>query len=74
MIILDEINNSVALNLVSVKEVLDALEGMPKEKFVIFTGRDAPKEFIERADLVTEMKEIKHPFNDGEMAKIAVEF
>lgn len=74
MIILDEINNAVHLGLISVREVLDAVKDVPKEKFVIFTGRDAPKEFIERADLVTEMREIKHPFNDGEMAKIAVEF
>jgi cob(I)alamin adenosyltransferase len=74
LIILDEINNAVHLGLLSVQDVLDAIKDMPKEKFVIFTGRDAPQEFIERADLVTEMKEIKHPFNDGEMAKIAVEF
>ncbi len=74
LIILDEINNTVALGLISKETVLAAVADMPKEQFVIFTGRDAPKEFIERADLVTEMKEIKHPFNDGEMAKIAVEF
>jgi len=74
LIILDEINNAVHLGLLSAQEVLEAVSQMPKEKFIIFTGRDAPKEFIERADLVTEMKEVKHPFNDGEMAKIAVEF
>ncbi len=73
-IILDEVNNAVHLGLISAQEVFEAIKDFPKEKFLIFTGRDAPKEFIERADLVTEMKEIKHPFNDGEMAKIAMEF
>lgn len=73
-IILDEINNTVHLGLLSKDAVLDAVKGLPPAQFVIFTGRDAPKEFIERADLVTEMREIKHPFNDGKMAEIAVEF
>ena len=74
LIILDEINVAVSLGLLIKKEVLDTVAGLPEEKFVIFTGRDAPQEFIDRADLVTEMKEIKHPFNNGKMAKIAMEF
>lgn len=74
LIILDEINVAVSLGLLTKEEVLDAVKDLPPEKFVIFTGRGAPQEFIDRADLVTEMREIKHPFNDGKMAKIAVEF
>ena len=74
MIILDEINVAVSLGLLTAEEVLEAVKDLPAEKFVIFTGRGAPKEFIDRADLVTEMKEIKHPFNDGRLAKITMEF
>ncbi len=74
MVILDEINVATSLGLLTVDEVLGAVKDLPPEKFVIFTGRGAPQEFIDRADLVTEMKEIKHPFNDGKLAKIAMEF
>lgn len=74
LIILDEINVAVSLGLLTKEEVLEAVKDLPPEKFVIFTGRGAPQEFIDRADLVTEMREIKHPFNDGKMGKIAVEF
>lgn len=74
LIILDEVNVATSLGLFTKEEVLEALKPVPDEKFVILTGRGAPQEFIDRADLVTEMKEIKHPFNDGKMAKIAMEF
>lgn len=74
VMILDEINNAIALNLITVESVLDALKNVPSEKIVLLTGRDAPPEFIEIADLVTEMKEIKHPFAKGKMGKVIVEF
>jgi cob(I)alamin adenosyltransferase len=74
LIILDEINVAVSLGLISEDEVLEILREVPIDRFVILTGRGAPQSFIDRADLVTEMKEIKHPFNDGKMAKIALEF
>ena len=74
LIILDEVNVATSLGLLTKEEVLEALQLVPVEKFVILTGRDAPQEFIDAADLVTEMREVKHPFNDGKMAKIALEF
>jgi len=74
LMILDEINVAVSLGLLPKEDVLEAVRKVPIEKFVVLTGRDAPQEFIDVADLVTEMKEIKHPFNDGKMAKIALEF
>jgi len=74
VIILDEINIAVSLGLLSDKEVLDVVKDLPEEKIVVFTGRDAPETFIKAADLVTEMKEIKHPFNNGKLAKIISEF
>ncbi|MEK7555086.1 MAG: cob(I)yrinic acid a,c-diamide adenosyltransferase [Patescibacteria group bacterium] len=74
LIILDEINVATSLGLLTEGEVLEAVGIIPPDKFVILTGRNAPQSFVDRADLVTEMREIKHPFNDGKMAKIAIEF
>jgi cob(I)alamin adenosyltransferase len=73
-IVLDEINVAVALGLLDKKEVLAAIKDFSKDKILILTGRDAPQEFIDTADLVTEMREIKHPFQDGTRAKPTVEF
>lgn len=74
LIILDEVNVAVDLELIKAADVLKILKGIPEEKIVILTGRNAPKEFIKKADLVTEMREIKHPFQKGKKAKLAVEF
>lgn len=74
MIILDEVNVAVQLKLVGALEVLDLLKDLPDEKIVLLTGRDAPQEFLDAADLATEMREIKHPFNSGKMGKLNVEF
>ncbi|MEK7094453.1 MAG: cob(I)yrinic acid a,c-diamide adenosyltransferase [Patescibacteria group bacterium] len=73
-IVLDELNVALSLNLLKIEDVLESLENVEDEKLVLMTGRGAPQELIDRADLVTEMREIKHPFNDGRLAKIAVEF
>lgn len=74
LIILDEVNVAVSLGLLTADEVLETVKNLPLERIVLFTGRGAPDSFIKRADLVTEMKEIKHPFNKKEFAKIAMEF
>ena len=74
MVILDEVNVAVSLNLIKVGEVLEAIKELPLEKLVLFTGRGAPQEFLDIADLVTEMKDIKHPFWDGKLGKAGVEF
>lgn len=74
LIVLDEINVATSLGLLRVGDVLEAIRTVPDEKFLIMTGRNAPQEFIDAAHLVTEMREIKHPFNDGKMAQIALEF
>lgn len=73
-IILDEVNVATSLGLLKSDEVLDAIKDLEPEKLVIFTGRGAPQVFIDHADLVTEMREVKHPFNDGNLAKIMMEF
>lgn len=74
LMVLDEVNVAVSLGLLTKEGVFDAVKDYPEEKLLILTGRDAPQEFIDRADLVTEMREVKHPFNDGKLAKLGIEF
>lgn len=74
LIILDEINVAVKLGLIKAGQVLKILKINPPEKDIVLTGRWAPKSFIKKADLVTEMKEIKHPFQKGKPAVLAREF
>jgi len=73
LIILDEINVACNLGLIDKNEVVKEIKNFPENKILILTGREAPEEFIELADLVTEMKEIKHPFNQNKQAQIGVE-
>jgi cob(I)alamin adenosyltransferase len=74
LIVLDEINVAVSLGLLTVQEVLDAVDDFAKDRILILSGRGAPQEFIDRADLATEMREIKHPFQEGKQGEITVEF
>ena len=78
ILILDEVNNAVALHLVSKEKVLEfiKLANQPTSKLehLILTGRDAPQEFIDRADLVTEMHDIKHPYEKGVKGKRGLEY
>ena len=61
LLIIDEINLAAAIGLVRIDEVLDILCLIPKSVHVYLTGRNAPKEFIDIADYVTELNNIKHP-------------
>ncbi len=74
LVVLDEINVAVSLGLLTTRAVLDAINSFPEDKILILSGRNAPQEFIDRADLVTEMREIKHPFQRGKQGEITVEF
>lgn len=73
MLILDEILNSVSCGLIPVQKVLEFLKNKPDELEVILTGRNAPQELLDFADYVTEMKEVKHPFNKGIPARKGIE-
>ena len=73
VVILDEINVAAHYNLISVSDVLTLIDQKPEKAELILTGRDAAAEVIERAGLVTEMKEIKHYFNDGVVARVGIE-
>lgn len=72
--IFDEINYAIHLGLIDVNEVVDFLKNKPDALHVILTGRNAKKEIIELADMVTEMKEIKHPFKKGVWAQKGIEY
>ncbi len=75
LVLLDEINIALKLGYLSVEEVIAGLEYKPVEVHVILTGRGAPPQLIEKADLVTEMTLIKHPFREqGVKAQPGVEY
>ncbi len=74
LVVLDELNIALAFDYLPVDEVLAALRERQPHQHVVFTGRDAPAELIEQADLVTEMREIKHPFRAGIQAQAGIEF
>ena len=75
MVILDEINGSIAYGLLPVDEVVAALSRKrPPQVHVVLTGRMAHPKIIEMADLVTEMTEIKHPWRAGHNARKGIEF
>ena len=74
LIILDEINYAVKFELITVEDVKALLAKRPAELHVVLTGRDAKEEIINLADLVTEMKLIKHPYQKGIKAQKGIEF
>ncbi|MFH1349567.1 MAG: cob(I)yrinic acid a,c-diamide adenosyltransferase [Pseudomonadota bacterium] len=74
LIILDEINMAMDFELLKVEEVMKVLEKRPPELHLVLTGRNANKAIIRIADLVTEMKEIKHHYNKGIKAQKGIEF
>jgi cob(I)alamin adenosyltransferase len=74
IVILDEINVALSLKLIKIEKVLELIKNKPKHVELILTGRYAPNEIIEAADLVTEMREVKHPFNKGYQARKGIEY
>ena len=73
VIILDEINVAVWFKLLSVTDVFALLDKRPENIEVVLTGRNAPKEFIEHADLVSEIKDVKHYYKQGVLARDGIE-
>jgi len=74
LLLLDEINIVLRYDYLPVTEVVAALQAKPRDLHVILTGRNAKPELIEIADLVTEMKLVKHPFRAGVKAQAGIEF
>jgi cob(I)alamin adenosyltransferase len=74
IVVLDEINNAVQLGLIDIKEVLDLVRNKPSALHVILTGRDAHPDLIAAADMVTEMRDIKHPYHTGATAQKGIDY
>ncbi|HNA27872.1 MAG: cob(I)yrinic acid a,c-diamide adenosyltransferase [Nitrospira sp.] len=74
MVILDEFNIVLQHGYVDLDQVLPRVQARPPMQHVVITGRGAPPGLIEAADLVTEMKQVKHPFRKGIKAQAGVEF
>lgn len=74
MVILDEINYAVKFGLISEQELADLLAKRPQNLHLVCTGRDAPAVLLEQADLITEMKSHRHPFESGIKAQKGIEF
>jgi cob(I)alamin adenosyltransferase len=74
LVVLDELNIALRYDYLDVAEVVAALKARPPEKHVCVTGRDAKPELVAAADLVTEMKQVKHPFEQGFKAQRGVDF
>lgn len=74
IVILDEINYAAKLGLVSENEIMQLVELKPEKTTLVLTGNYAPEALIRAADLVTEMREIKHPYQQGIKAKRGIDF
>ncbi|HJU79961.1 MAG TPA: cob(I)yrinic acid a,c-diamide adenosyltransferase [Nitrososphaeraceae archaeon] len=74
IIILDEINYAINLGVIRLEDVIKIVQNRPKNVSLILTGNHAHEEIISLADLVTEMKEIKHPYKKGIKAKKGIDF
>jgi cob(I)alamin adenosyltransferase len=74
LVILDEINYALNLNLIALADVQALIASRPRRLDLVLTGNHAHPDIIEQADLVTEMREIKHPYQKGLMAKKGIDF
>ena len=74
VVILDEINVALDYNLIGLGEVLALIENKPEKVELLLTGRGAHPEIVKRADLVTEMLDIKHPFGEGVGGRRGIEY
>ena len=74
LVILDEIFIALHYNLISVEAVIELIKNKPDKLELVLTGRYAPHKIIDLADLVTEMKEIKHYYQNGVKARKGIEF
>lgn len=74
LVVLDEIGVAITYGLVTLDDCRQLMEVRPANVELVFTGRDAPPEIIESADLVTEMREVKHYFRRGVRARAGIEY
>jgi cob(I)alamin adenosyltransferase len=73
-VILDEINVAVAFGLIPMQDVINMMKATPRKLELIMTGRYMPDEFTDYADMISEIKEIKHHFQNGVAARKGIEY
>jgi cob(I)alamin adenosyltransferase len=74
IIILDEINVALDFKLIDINETINIIKNKPSNLELVLTGRYAPEEILELSDLITEMREIKHYYNNGIQGRKGVEY
>lgn len=74
VVILDEVNNAVHYKLVDVEEVLSLIAAKPAHVELVLTGRCAPQSIVDAADYVTEMRHVKHPYENGVQARRCIDY
>jgi cob(I)alamin adenosyltransferase len=74
LVVLDEINYVISYKMLDPDEIVESLKGRPEQVHVICTGRNAHPKLVELADLVTEMKEVKHPYTKGILAQRGIDY
>jgi cob(I)alamin adenosyltransferase len=74
LVILDEINVALKLGLVASGDVLEIIDGKPPHVEIVLTGRYCPQCIVKKADLVSEMREIRHPYRKGLLARKGIEY
>ena len=74
LLILDEVNVALSAGMVSERDVMELIEKLPEKTHLVLTGRGATKRIIEKADLVTEMRDVKHPFAKGKRPEKGLEY
>jgi cob(I)alamin adenosyltransferase len=73
LVVLDEINYAIYLNMIKLQTVVQLIKNKPANVEIVLTGRNAAKEILENADLVSEIKEIRHYFKKGVLARKGIE-
>lgn len=74
LIVLDEINVAVDYGLVKLDDALGLIEACPEDVELVFTGRGAKPTVLERADLVSEIQEVKHPYQKGFVNRVGIDY
>jgi cob(I)alamin adenosyltransferase len=74
LVIFDEINYVISYHMLDADKVVAALAARPEQVHVICTGRNAHPKLVEAADLVTEMREVKHPYTKGILAQRGIDY
>ncbi|UCD55856.1 MAG: cob(I)yrinic acid a,c-diamide adenosyltransferase [Candidatus Omnitrophota bacterium] len=74
MIILDEVIITLKLRMIKTEDIINIIKGKPRSAELVLTGRYCPRGLLKHADLITKMKEIRHPYRKGIKARLGIEY